>query len=394
MPTFDELDAITVEDLWATGATKWDRKDGVIGAFTAEMDYGIAQPIKNALHAEVERGMFAYLPIRYRELMQDSVSRFLERRVGWKVPPERIHEMPDVVAAYRTAMEHFSKPDGKVIVPTPAYMPFLFVPPLDGREVIEVPMREEAATGRFSDDLAALEQAFDDGGDLLVLCNPHNPTGRVFTMEELKAIEELVDRKGGRVFSDEIWMPLVFSGHQHISYASIGHAAAAHTVTATAASKGFNLPGLKCAQLITSCDSDEKTWGDVGFLPMHGAANLGLVGTAAAFDEGEAWLDDICAYLERNRDALEKFVADRMPSVRVAHAEATYVAWLDVSSYDIGDDPQKFFLENAGVMCTAGRACGQVGEGHVRFIFSMPKPVMMNALEGMARALERVQVHS
>src|SRR5699024_8205558 len=154
----------------------------------------------------------------------------------------------------------------------------------------------------FDNDLAALERAFDDGGGLLVLCNPHNPTGRVFTVDELRAIEELVDRKGGRVFADEIWQPLVFSGHRHVSYASIGRRAAGHTVTAIAASKGFNLPGLKCAQLITSNAADEDTWQEVGWLPMHGAANLGLAATAAAFDDSLGWLDDVTAYLERNRD--------------------------------------------------------------------------------------------
>lgn len=388
MPTFDELDAITLSDLRATGATKWNREDGAIGAFTAEMDYGVADEIKQAVHREVDEGLFAYLPPRYKREMQQSVAAFLGRRVGWEVDPESIHEMPDVIAVLQAAIEHFGG-DGKVIVPTPAYMPFLFVPPQMGREVIEVPMTSD--DGRhFANDLAAIEAAFDDGGTLLLLCNPHNPTGRVFTLEELQAIEELVDRKGGRVFSDEIWLPLVFDGHKHISYASIGEKAAQHTVTATAASKAFNLPGLKCAQLITSNEADQARWLEVGLLPMHGAANLGLVATAAAFNEGREWFLDVLAYLQRNRDALEEFVAQRMPHVRVSHAEGTYIAWLDLRAYDLEGDLQPFFLEHAGVMCTEGTACGRVGAGHVRFVFAMPHPLMMDALERIARALERV----
>jgi cystathionine beta-lyase len=387
MPAFEQLDAVTLDDLRATGATKWNRSDRAIGAFTAEMDYGVAEPIKVALHREVDRGLFAYLPPRYRELMQQSVAGFLRRHTGWQVPPEQIHEMPDVVAAFRAVIDHFSRPGSKIIVPTPAYMPFLSVPPLSGREVIEVPMRQTDGTD-FSDDLEAIEQAFDQGGNLLVLCNPHNPTGRVFTLDELKAMEEIVDRKGGRVFSDEIWMPLVFPSHQHIPYASIGAAAAGHTITATAASKGFNLPGLKCAQLITSNDADEKTWQDVGFLPMHGAANLGLAATAAAFDDGEPWLSDITAYLERNRDALVSFVAERMPHATITQPEATYISWLDLRAYSLEGSPQQFFLDQAGVMCTEGTACGAVGAGHVRFVFSMPTPVMMDALGRMANALD------
>lgn len=408
MPSFAQLDAITLEYLRTTGATKWNRADAPIGAFVAEMDYGIATPITETLHREVDRGLFAYLPLEYRERMQASVARYLRDRCAWEVAPECIHEMPDVVAAYRAAIAHFSEPGSKIIVPTPAYMPFLTVPGLDGREVIEVPMNAGTVAGAgpdagsavgarpdeyaFGDDLAALERAFDDGGGLLVLCNPHNPTGRVFTEGELRAIEELVDRKGGRVFSDEIWQPLIFSGARHIPYASLGERAAGHTVTAIAASKGFNLPGLKCAQLILSNAADAATWRDIGWLSMHGAANLGLAATAAAFDEGLDWLDDVTAYLERNRDLLVEFVARRMPGAHVTRPEGTYIAWLDFSAWELGAEPAEFFRERAGVLCTDGTACGTDWAGHVRFVFAMPQPVMIDALERMAAALERVGV--
>lgn len=390
MPTFDELDAITLDDLRATGATKWNREDGAIGAFTAEMDFGVAPEITQAVHREVDSGLFAYLPPRFKTEMQQAVAGFLSRHVGWDVPPERIHEMPDVIAVQQAAIEHFSAPGSKVIVPTPAYMPFILVPPMMDREVIEVPMIPSADGTHYVDDLAGIEKAFDDGGGILLLCNPHNPTGRVYTLEELKAIEDLVDRKGGRVFSDEIWLPLVFDGKQHISYASIGEKAAGHTVTATAASKAFNLPGMKCAQLITSNDADQEKWLDVGFLAMHGAANLGLVATAAAFDHGKEWFGDVLAYLQRNRDDLIAFVEQRLPHAKVTHPEGTYVAWLDFSAYDLGPELQPFFIEHAGVMCTEGTACGASGAGHVRFIFAMPHPVMMDALERIARALDDV----
>lgn len=388
MPTVEELNQISLSALQATGATKWNRPDQAIGVFTAEMDFGVAQPIKDALHCEVENGLFAYLPARYRQEMQESVADYLQRHFGWEVPTERIHEMPDVVACYQAAIRHFSKPGSKIIVPTPAYMPFLSVPAAEGREVIEVPMAVGDDAYRFSNDLQAIEEAFDAGGDLLVLCNPHNPTGRVFTLAELKEIEDLVDRKGGRVFSDEIWMPLVFGQNQHIPYASIGERAASHTVTATAASKGFNLPGLKCAQLIISNDADEERWAGVGFLAMHGAANLGLVATTAAFNQSEEWLSDIIDYLDGNRETLTNLLQEKLPKARVTSPEGTYVAWIDLSRYDVGDDVQGLLLEKAGVMCTSGTACGSVGEGHVRFIFAMPRPLMVEALERIASVLE------
>lgn len=394
MPTVEELNSITLDELRESGATKWSRPDEALGAFTAEMDYGVAPPIKDALHREVDRGLFAYLPGAYRREMQEAVAGFLRRRFDWDIASERIHEMPDVVAAYQAAIKYFSEPGSKLIVPTPAYMPFLSVPEFEGREVIEVPMSEDTATSHFTNDLEALEAAFDAGGNLLILCNPHNPTGRVFTLDELQAIEDLVERKGGRVFSDEIWMPLVFSPHKHIPYASIGDHAAGHTVTATAASKGFNLPGLKCAQLIISNSEDEAIWDKVGQIPMHGAANLGLVATAAAFNDSEEWLDDIVAYLDGNRAELLAYVKEKLPLARVTNPQGTYVAWIDLSAYDVGDDVQGFILDKAGVMCTAGTACGEVGEGHIRFIFAMPRPLMVTVLDRISSVLEPVSVGS
>lgn len=382
----DSFDSITLEQLRESGTTKWNRADGAIGVFMAEMDFGAPHAVTEALHREVDRGDFAYLPPRHRAMLRQATQDYLARRTGWDVPQEHIHEMPDVVAAYQAVISHFTPAGSKIIVPTPSYMPFLSVPPLLGREVIEVPMVE--TDGHFTHDLEAIERAFDDGGHLLVLCNPHNPTGRVFTREELEELAEVVERKGGRVFSDEIWLPIIYPGQRHIPYASIGPVAAGHTVTATAASKGFNIPGLKCAQLITSNQEDLDHWTQVGHFPMHGAANLGLVATAAAYEHGEDWLNGVLPYLLRNRDALLETVRTRMPQARVTTPEGTYVAWLDLRSYGIEGSLQEFFLDRAGVMCTEGTACGAVGAGHVRFVFAMPQPLMLEALERMAVALE------
>ncbi|MFC7375452.1 MalY/PatB family protein [Brachybacterium sp. GCM10030268] len=344
MPTTEQLDAITYEDLTATGATKWVRGDGVIGAFVAEMDYGVAQPITDRLHREVDRGAFGYLPGDLKAEMQAATAEFVRRHAGWEVPPEDIHEMPDVITVYQAAIDSFTSPDSKIIVPTPAYMPFLLLPPLIGREVIEVEMALDAETNQYRYDLEALEAAFDAGGELLVLCNPGNPTGRVLTREELEQIAELVDRKGGRVFSDEIWMPLVLSG-SHISYASLSETTANHTITAVAASKAFNLPGLKCAQMITSNDADRKHWRAVGHFVEHGAANLGLAATSAAYTEGEDWLGDIVEYLRRNRDELSALVAELLPRASVTTMEGTYVAWLDLRAYDVDGSLHSYLLE-------------------------------------------------
>ncbi|ASK66243.1 aminotransferase class I/II [Brachybacterium avium] len=386
MPTPTELDAITQADLIAAGATRWSRGDDVIGAFVAEMDFGIAEPITRRLHREVDRGSFGYLPSPMVSELQQATAGFLRRRTGWEVAPGDIHEMPDVIAIFATVLEHFLAPDAKIIVPTPAYMPFLEVPALHGREVIEVPMLQDA-DGRHHYDLTAIDAAFDAGGGLFVHTNPHNPTGRVMTREELEPLAALVDRRGGRVFSDEIWLPLVLEG-EHVPYASLNDTAAGHTITAVAASKAFNLPGLKCAQLITSNDTDRERFVEVGHFARHGAANLGLAATCAAYDEAEQWLDDILAYLRRNRDTVTELVTELLPKARLTTPEGTYVAWLDLREYGITGSLHDHLLEHARVECTEGTDCGAVGEGHVRLIFAMPHPLLVEAITRIARVLE------
>ncbi|MGP9680833.1 MalY/PatB family protein [Brachybacterium sp. AOP3-A1-3] len=390
MPSPAEIDAITQGDLIATGATRWAGDADVIGAFVAEMDFGIAPPITERLHFEVDRGAFGYLPAHLATELHGATAGFLQRRTGWTVDPAHIHEMPDVISVFQAVIGNFLRPDSKIIVPTPAYMPFLEVPELMGREILEVEMLVEDSGDsgvHYSYDLAAIEAAFDAGGELLVLCNPHNPTGRVFTREEMEPLVELVDRKGGRVFSDEIWLPLVLEG-EHIPYASLSETAAGHTITAVAASKAFNLPGLKCAQLVTSNDADREQWERVGHFPMHGAANLGLAATAAAYTQAEDWLDDIVGYLRRNRETLVELVASLLPKARLTTMEGTYVAWLDLRVYGIEGSLHDHLLERARVECTEGTACGSAWSGHVRLIYAMPRPLLIEAITRIVRVLE------
>lgn len=386
MPSFAELDAISQQQLIATGATRWTLGDDVIGAFVAEMDFGIAPPILERLHREVDRAGFGYLPDAMVAELKEATVGALLRRTGWDVDPRDVHPVPDVITVYQAVLEHFLRPGAKVIVPTPAYMPFLEVAALRGREVLEVPM-VAGEDGDYRYDLAALETAFDDGGELLVLCNPHNPTGRVFTREEMEPLVELVDRHGGRVFSDEIWAPVVLAG-QHLPYASLSGVAAGHTITAVAASKAFNVPGLKCAQLITSNVADRQHWESVGHFPTHSTANLGMAATSAAYVEADDWLEDILGYLRRNRETLIELVRTLLPKARMSTLQGTYVAWLDLRDYGIDGSLHDHLLERARVGCTEGTACGAAWGGHVRFIYAMPHPLLVEAITRIARVLE------
>jgi cystathionine beta-lyase len=291
----------------------------------------------------------------------------------------------DVLQAMMIAIEHFSEPGSPVILPTPAYMPFVSLPPTLGREVLQVPMVEIDGRARY--DLDAVDAAFRAGGNLLVLCNPHNPTGRVLDPEELLTVGEIVDRHGGRVFSDEIHAPLVYAGHRHVPYASLSDLCAGHTLTATSASKAWNLPGLKCAQVILSNDADRKVWKRIGLLAEHGAANLGVIANTTAYAEGGSWLDDVLRYLDGNRRALVDLVDRLLPGVRYTPPEGTYLAWLDFRDTPVAVDPARHLLERTAVALTDGALCGEAGRGFARLNFATPRPVLTQAVEQMSAAV-------
>lgn len=382
-----QLDAITAEALRAIGGVKWSLFPDTIGAFVAEMDFGTAPAVSQALHAAVDQGLLGYLPRAVSERMSAACAGWLGSKYGWDVPAERIRPLPDVLAGLTAAIEHFSTPGSPVILPTPAYMPFLTLPKSLGREIIQVPMTVE--DGRYVYELDALDAAFADGGNLMILCNPHNPVGRVLERQEMLAIAEVVERHGGRVFSDEIHAPLVFPGHQHLPYAATSDAAAAHTVTATSASKAWNIPGMKCAQLILSNDADAEVWSRVGIMAEHGAATLGVIANTAAYTAGGQWLDDVIAYLDGNRRLLGELLAERIPEIGYTAPEGTYLTLLDCRPLGLGDHPAQFFLEHAKVAMTDGAMCGEAAVGMARFNMAMPRPLLEQAVDQMAEALAR-----
>jgi cystathionine beta-lyase len=382
------FDALTEEGLRAAGSLKWTRYGAAIGAFVAEMDFGTAPEVTRALHAAVDTGRFGYLPTAVAQHMARACAGWQARRYGWTVPAEWITPLPDVLAGLQAAVDHFTPPGSPVVLPTPAYMPFLIVPRLLGREILEVPM-VPGDDGRLTYDLDGLERAFASGGRLFVHCNPHNPLGRVFTEAEQLALAEVVERHGVRVFADEIHAPLVHPGAVHLPYASLSPVTAAHAVTATSASKAWNLPGLKAAQFLLSNDADARRWADVGFFAAHGAATLGVLANTAAYDEGGPWLDGVLTYLDGNRRLLATLLAERLPEVGYTPPEGTYLAWLDCRGLGIEGSAGQFFLERAGVAFVDGPECGAPGVGHVRLNLATPRPVLETIVERMAAALGR-----
>lgn len=382
---FAEWDALSVDELAARGGLKWTMHPGTVGAWVAESDLGTAPAVASALHAAIDGHQLGYLPPAVGREMSHETARLLRERFDWSVPSSRVHPLADVIRGLELTIEHWSTPGSAVVVPTPAYMPFLTVPVAMGRQVIEVP--NAVHEGRHTLDLVAIDEALAAGAGLVVLCNPLNPGGRVFERAELEALCEVVDRHGATVFADEIHAPIVFDGRQHVPYASIGDAAAEHTITAYSASKAWNLPGLKTAQLVMSSDRAEKTWQALGPLASHGASTLGVIANTVAYRDGRDWLDHTVAYFDRNRRVLADRLDELLPEVGYRMPEGTYIAWLDVRGLGLGNEPATRLRDRAGIALTDGRACGEVGAGHVRMILATPTPIVELLVERIAEAV-------
>jgi cysteine-S-conjugate beta-lyase len=219
-----------------------------------------------------------------------------------------------------------------------------------------------------------------------VHCNPHNPTGRVFSEAEQLALAEVVERHGVRVFADEIHAPLVHPGAVHRPYASLSPVTAGHTVTATSASKAWNVPGLKAAQLLLSNDDDVARWAPVAEHVAHQASYLGVVANTVAYTEGEAWLAGVLGYLDGNRRLLGELLAGQLPEIGYTPPEGTYLAWLDCRALPVEGSPGEFFLRRAGVALVDGPECGRAGAGHARLNLATPRPVLRTIVERMSAA--------
>ena len=380
------IDSTTAATLRARGSFKWTAPgpDG-LGAAVAEMDFGAAPPILDALARLSADAKFGYLPTPLADELAEACAEFEQRRYGWQVDPAWVHPVPDVIKVLELAITHFSRPGSPVILPTPAYMPFLMVPGYLGREIIQVPMHNDA--GFFTLDLGAIEDAFRAGGHLLVFCNPYNPLGRVFTRAEMTALTEVVDRHGGRVFADEIHAPLVYPGMRHIPYASTSGTAASHTVTAASASKAWNLPGLKCGQVILTNLADQQRWAEMGMFASHGASNSGVVASIAAYRHGEAWLSEALSYLDDSRRLLGDLLGRHLPQLRYRPPDGTYLAWLDCTGMDLPGSPGELVVQGAHVTVVDGPAFGAGGPGAFRLNFATPQPILTEMVERIAAAL-------
>lgn len=377
------IDALTIDDLVAAGSLKWTTYPNTIGAWVAEMDFGLAPVVSEAIDQIIGRQQTGYAPMAMRTQIREATAEFVASRYGWQLDPALVHQLPDVLTGFAAIMTHWLPKGSKIIVPTPCYMPFTDMPAAFGHQLVELPMLQDAAGWHV--DLVGLEREFASGARLLVLCNPHNPIGKVYTPAELTEICQIVERHDGLVFSDEIHAPLTFAGVRHTPYAALNETAAGHTVTAMSASKSFNLAGLKCAQLVLTNPDHQRHFTGTGHGLPYESTPIGLAAGIAAYRHGGPWLAEVLDYLQGNRDLLLELLAEKLPDIEVRSPEATFVSWLDTRPLGLAN-PHRSFLD-AGVALTDGALCGAVGRGAVRFNFALPRPLLREAVDRMAEAV-------
>jgi cysteine-S-conjugate beta-lyase len=381
------FDNVDIERLRRRRTVKWSLYGpDVLAAWVAEMDFDVAPVVRAAIVDAVDREDFGYIEADLSALTA-ACAAFLERAHGWVVPPTRIFPIADVLGGISTALDVFVAPGRGVVIPTPAYPPFFEVVELTGRPVVPTPMVR--AAGRDTLDLDAIDAAFARGAHALLLCSPHNPTGRVFTFEELAALSTIVDRHGARVISDEVHAPLVYAPHRHVPYSTVSEAAAAHTVTITSASKAFNLAGLKCAQVIVSNHADAARWRDLRVFETAGPTPIGVAASVAAYRDGGAWLGELVEYLGGSRGWLGELLAARAPAIEYRPPEATFLAWLDCAALGL-DDPARFFLDHAHVALSDGPPFGSGCDHFVRCNFATSRSLLEQIVAAMGAALEKV----
>jgi cystathionine beta-lyase len=370
-----------------SGAYKWDDYDeGVLPLWVADMDFVSPEPVLRALRDRVEHGVFGYgrAPGALYEIVQER----LKTLYGWDVSREDILFLPGVITGFNLACHAVGEPGDGVLVQPPVYHHFLSAPGLAGRalECAEVRLRE----ARYEVDFDAFEAAIGDRTRLFILCNPHNPVGRVYERDELERLAEICLRHDVVICSDEIHCDLVFSGHRHLPIAALAPEVAARTITLMAPSKTFNVAGLKCSFAVVQDEALRARF--VGaYAGLVASVNLlGYAAALAAYTEGQAWLDQVLAYLEANRDFLLQYVAEHLPGVHMVVPEGTYLAWLDCREAGIEGQPGAFFLREARVALNEGAVFGAGGEGFVRLNFACPRSTLSEALERMRGALERL----
>ena len=388
--TYD-FDRLT--DRRGTESVKWDEFPGTLPMWVADMDFEVAPEIRAALQKRLDHGIFGY------ELIPDdyfaAIGRWFGRRHGWEgIGRENIVPTTGVIAAYSAAIKAMTQPGDKVLVQTPCYNAFF--PAIRNNRCVQLASPLVYDGGSYTVDWADFEAKAEEAR-VFLLCNPHNPAGRVWTREELLRMAEICRRNRVFVVSDEIHCELTYPGHDYTPFATLPEDFVAHSVSCISPTKAFNIAGIQIANIFAA---------DPAVLAkMDRAINdneccdvnvFGVAALKAAYNEGEAWLDALRAYLYDNARTVYCFLEDALPSVTALPLEGTYLMWLDCrAAMKAGEEPAGFserfarhLREKHGLVLSSGTLYGEAGEGFERLNIACPRTRLLEGLERLKNGFD------
>lgn len=367
-------------DRRATNSYKWDSApEGVLPMWVADMDFRTAPAIIDALQKRVAHGIFGYT--RVPDAYYGAVTSWFSRRHGWDIDREWIIYTSGVVPAVSAVIKALTVPGDKVIVQTPVYNCFFSSIRNNGCEIVSNPLRRTADT--YEMDFDALERcAADPRAKVMLLCNPHNPAGRVWTPDELTRLGNICLRNGVTVVADEIHCELVYQGFKYTPFASLSDAFLHRSVTCVSPSKAFNIAGLQIANIV-AFDNDLRSRIDkaININEVCDVNPFGVAATIAAYNEGEEWLNQLVDYLHGNYEVMAEFCRRELPEFPITRLEGTYLVWMDCSSLGMPSDAlEHALLDDARLWLNAGTMYGAEGEGYMRWNIACPRSVMLDGL--------------
>uniref|UniRef100_UPI0040254C0A MalY/PatB family protein n=1 Tax=Candidatus Limisoma sp. TaxID=3076476 RepID=UPI0040254C0A len=367
-------------DRRATNSYKWDSApEGVLPMWVADMDFRTAPAIIDALQKRVAHGIFGYT--RVPDAYYDAVTSWFSRKHGWDIDREWIIYTSGVVPAVSAVIKALTVPGDKVIVQTPVYNCFFSSIRNNGCEIVSNPLRRTADT--YEMDFDALERcAADPRAKVMLLCNPHNPAGRVWTPDELTRLGNICLRNGVTVVADEIHCELVYQGFKYTPFASLSDAFLHRSVTCVSPSKAFNIAGLQIANIV-AFDNDLRSRIDkaININEVCDVNPFGVAATIAAYNEGEEWLNQLVDYLHGNYEAMAEFCRRELSEFPITRLEGTYLVWMDCSSLGMPSDAlEHALLDDARLWLNAGTMYGAEGEGYMRWNIACPRSVMLDGL--------------
>jgi cysteine-S-conjugate beta-lyase len=378
-----------------TNCIKYDRRENVFGKkdvipmWVADMDFDSPEFVAEAIEKELKNKIFGYFfrPDEY----YTSISDWLLKRHNWNTRKEWMIFTPGIVPALNFCTLAFTEPGDSIIVQPPVYFPFFSAVEAHGRKLVYNRLREK--DGIWSMDLNSLASLIDDKTRMIIISNPHNPIGKVWSKEDLKELGELCTQKNIILLSDEIHCDLILPGFRHTPLASISEELSARTITCIAPSKTFNLAGLSTSTVIISDPALKKTFSRVVDNLHIGNGNLfGSAASIAAYTHGAEWLDSLLEYIDVNVDFVEDYCTRMIPEIVPVQPEATYMIWLDCRALGMsGRELQHFFVHQAGIGMNEGSAFGPGGEGFMRMNLGTTHKTVKRAMEQIEKAVSEIR---